>query len=114
MQYESSSTNRSNLASGLKIQWTRTHHDSTPDKIWEVVCYSDESRWLFDNSSAEEITLLGEVRDGLNTAEILETDCGAIIALYADGIEAWADREAWMESMPTTDRPDAERMLSDI
>ena len=112
MQNESSITHRKNLQSGLTVKWIRTSSQDAPDKTWDVVCYSDESRWLFDNASGCKLTLLGAVRDGLNTAEILETDGGAIIALYAGGIECFSDREAWIESLPNIDRTQAESMLA--
>ena len=103
MQNESSITHRKNLE-GLTVQWVRTSAQDSPDKTWDVVCYSDDSRWLIDNSSAKKLTLLGAVSDGLNTCEILETSNGAIVALHAGGIQSFSDREAWIESLPDHSR----------
>ena len=99
-------THRRNLDAGLKVVWERTADD------WFVVCYSDGSRWLFDDD-AQTLELLGTVSDGLAEAEILETDSGAIIALYADGPQAFADREAWIESLSEADKKEAARILAE-
>ena len=93
-----------NLEAGLKVVWERTADD------WFVVRYSDGSRWLFDDD-AQTLELLGTVSDGLAEAEILETDNGAIIALYSDGPQAFADREAWIESLSEIDKKEAARIL---
>lgn len=109
MQHESSITHRNNLQSGLTINWERSTGNTDTD--WSVVCYSDGSRWLFDNGSAQTLTLLGEVSDGLNRAEILENENGAIIALYQDGPQSFEDREAWLESLSESDKSEAAAIL---
>ena len=114
MQNESSITHRKHLSAGLTVQWVRSSAQDSPDQTWDVVCYSDESRWVIDNESAEELTLLGCVSDGLNTCEILESGNGAIIALYAGGIQSFSDREAWVESLPDSDKSEAEAMIKRV
>ena len=114
MQNENSITHRQNLEAGLTVQWVRTSAQDSPDKTWDVVCYSDESRWVFENASAEKLTLLGAVSDGLNTCEILQTSNGAIIATYAGGIQSFSDREAWVDSLPNSDKAEAESMLASV
>lgn len=114
MQNDSSITHRKNIEAGLKVKWVRTSAQDSPDKTWDVVCYSDESRWLIDNASAEKLALLGAVSDGLSTCEILETRSGAIIALYAGGIESFSDREAWVDSLPKSDKAEAETLLANL
>lgn len=111
MQNESSITHLKNIEAGLTVQWVRTSSDDSPDQMWDVVCYSDGSRWLVDNASAEKLTILGAVRDGLNRSEILETNNGAIIALYEAGIQGFSDRGEWVESLPNSDKPEAEKLL---
>jgi hypothetical protein len=110
MQHETSATHRTNLKAGLKVAWYRFTGNTDAD--WSVVCYSDKSRWLFDNASAEKLTLLGEVADGLNKAEILETDNGAIIALYSAEPKQFSNRESWLDSLGNFDREQAENLLS--
>lgn len=95
-QHESSITHRKNIESGLTVRWFR--FTGNTDSDISVVCYSDGSRWLFDNAGATKLELLGEVSDGLNKAEILEMDGGVIVALYSDGIQFFSDREAWISS----------------
>lgn len=110
LQHESSITHRNNLKSGLNVVWERfTGHT---DSDWSVVCYSNGSRWFFDNGGAEQLTLLGEVSDGLNKAEILENSIGAIIALYQAGPQSFESREAWIESLSEFDKPEAEALLA--
>lgn len=77
MQFESSITHRKHLDNGLTVAWYRTN--GSGDNEWDVVSYSDDSRWLFDNGSAEQLVLLGEVSDGLGKAEVLRTGSGSII-----------------------------------
>lgn len=109
MQHESSITHRQNLANGLTVKWERfTGHT---DSDWSVVCYDDESRWLFTNSDAEQIRLLGEVSDGLNKSEILTSETGAIIALYSGYPEVFESGEAWIDSLPDADKQEAETVL---
>lgn len=110
MQHETSIQHKQNIESGLTVEWFRTSGDT--DKDFSVVCYSDQSRWMFDNGSAEQLTLLGEVSDGLGKAEILKTETGAIIALYQDGPQAFEDSEAWIESMPEVDKSEAKNLLN--
>ena len=112
MQNESSITHRRHIEEGLTVQWVRTSAQDSPERTWDVVCYSDGSRWLIDNASAEELTLLGEVSDGLKPCEILLTGNGAIVALYAGGIISFLGREEWIESIPQSDRPEAEAVLA--
>lgn len=109
MQHETSNTHAQNLASGLNVEWSRSTGHTDADFC--VVCYSDKSRWLFDNGSAEKLTLLGEVKDGLNKAEVLETSNGAIVALYAECPQSFAGREDWLDSMPEADKPEAIALL---
>lgn len=112
MQHESSVTHQKHIDSGMTVEWTRTSAQDSPDSEWDVVCYTNGQRWLFDNGSARQLTLLGVVRDGLNTAEILEDDCGVIVALYAGGIQAFDDRESWVESLPKSDREEAGAVIA--
>lgn len=110
MQHESSITHRKNLEAGLTVLWERfTGHT---DSDWSVVCYSDGSRWFFDNGGAEQLTLLGEVSDGLNKAEILANSIGAIIALYGSEPQVFESREAWMESLSESDKAEAESIIA--
>lgn len=112
-QFETSAQHRKNLERGLTVKWSRTSCQTRPDNTWSVVCYSDDSQWLFDNSGGVPITLLGALPDGLETCEVLETENGAILALYAGGIESFSDRETWLDSLTNSDRPAAVRLLAD-
>lgn len=109
MQHESSITHRKNIESGLSVLWERSTGESDSD--WSVVCYSDDSRWLFDNAGAQKLFLIGTISDGAGEAEILETDSGAIIALYGAGPESFADRATWLSSLSEADKPEAESIL---
>jgi hypothetical protein len=110
-QYETSVSHEKNTESGLTVVWNRNYSADRNDECWSVVCYSDNSRWFFDNASGEQITLLGEVADGLNKAEILETNMGTIIALCGDEIQTFSDRESWLSSLCESDKPEAESLL---
>ena len=110
MQHETSIQHRKNLETGLTVHWVRS--TGSTDADWSVVRYNDGSRWLFTNDSAELVNFLGDVSDGLNTAEILETDNGAIIALYGAGPEMFQDRDEWFESLSESDKPEADKMLN--
>lgn len=125
MQHLESHIHQKNLNLGLTVEWVRARYIgkhglmtgrhpgcSEDDTEWVVVCYSNGWRWLFDDCFAEMLTLLGTVKDGLNRSEILEASGGVIIALYDDGARAFHDRQAWLDSMPDADTPEAETLLS--
>lgn len=114
MQHESSITHRKNLETGLTVEWFRTTGFQRTDDNWSVVCYSDGSRWIFTNGYAEQITLIGEVKDGLNKSEILQTDSGSIVALYSEGPQMFEGREAWVESLAEFDKPEAKHLLAQV
>lgn len=109
-QHQSSVQHRLLLNSGLTVRYVRT--TGSTDLDWDVVHYSDGSFWLYDNGSASPATFLGTVRDGLNRAEILQLSNGAILAIYEDGPQAFADSEAWISSIPDTDIPEAQALFS--
>lgn len=110
MQHETSIAHAQNLKSGLKVSWVRSNGNG--DNAFDVVAYTDGSRWVFDNGSAERVTLLGEVSDGITKAEVLESSTGAIIALYSSDVEAFADREQWIESLAESDKAAATALLA--
>lgn len=112
MQYETSITHKNNLESGLTVKWCRNCEATHKDDEWSVVCYSDESRWLIDNGSAEKLTLIGEISDGVGKCEILETSNGSIIALVNDDPQSWGSRDEWLESLSAFDRPEALALLN--
>jgi hypothetical protein len=92
-----------------RMLWDR----SVEDDSWSVVGYSDGSRFLYEDGLAERLTLIGEIEDGLGMSEICETSNGAIIALYSSGPQAFADREAWLDSLAEADKPAARNLLAD-
>lgn len=110
MQHESSITHTNNLHRGLTVAWVRTSGEG--DNSFDIVAYNDGSRWVFDNASGEQVTLLGEISDGLAKAEILKGSTGSIIAIYVSKIQAFADADHWVESLAEIDKSEAEAILA--
>jgi hypothetical protein len=62
-------------------------------------------RWLFDEKGhGEFLEFVGQMRDG---AEIHQSYCGRFIRIYSGAGDAYADADAWFESLPSYEHAEA-------